>query len=590
MNKTTIMNNVVPKETLRPIQQNVLNILSNHLKQSFGPMGSNSVIKKENALNVYTKDGHTILKNIYFHGIIEQSIKDDIESITRHIVTTVGDGTTSAVMLSALIFDAINRVTEENDVPPTHVLDMFKKAIDNICSRIRKASKECDLKDIYDICMISTNGNEFISKTIADIYEEAGMEVFIDVLAAIDENTTVKTYDGMSINTGFADSAFITDTKKNEAVVDNPRIYFFRDPIDTKEMAMLFDAIISKNIMTPYNKERAGKTDEQIIPTVIVAPKLSRDMSSLMNSITEFMGRMPAGQKLPLLVITDYHQAEEIEDICLLTGGKFIKKYIDPAIMEQDIERGDCPTPDTIQDFCGYCDQVVSGSFKSSFINPTNMKDENGEYTYTYTNLLNFLETELSRARENGEDAHVVGTMKRRIHALKSNLVELSVGGISASDRDALRDLVEDAVLNCRSAALNGVGFGANFMAYKASCDCLASALSKIASNTETEAELLDRKIEKEIYSLIFGAYGNISKTLYSTCTGTEDEADKIAAESIENGCPYNIRTKKFDSKVKSSIESDIIVLETVSKIIGLMATCNQFIVPSPMHNVYVDD
>ena len=175
MNKTTIMNNVVPKETLRPIQQNVLNILSDHLKQSFGPMGSNSVIKKENALNVYTKDGHTILKNIYFHGIIEQSIKDDIESITRHIVTTVGDGTTSAVMLSALIFDAINRVTEENNVPPAHVLDMFKKAIDNIVYYIKKDSKECTLEDIYDICMISTNGNEFISQTITDIYKESGM-------------------------------------------------------------------------------------------------------------------------------------------------------------------------------------------------------------------------------------------------------------------------------------------------------------------------------------------------------------------------------------------------------------------------------
>ena len=589
MNKTTIMNNVVPKETLRPIQQNVLNILSDHLKQSFGPMGSNSVIKKENALNVYTKDGHTILKNIYFHGIIEQSIKDDIESITRHIVTTVGDGTTSAVMLSALIFDAINRVTEENNVPPAHVLDMFKKAIDNIVYNIKEDSKECTLDDIYDICMISTNGNEFISETIRDIYKESGMEVFIDVLAAIDENTTVKTYDGMSINTGFADSAFITDAKKNEAVVDNPRIYFFRDPIDTKEMAMLFDAIISKNIMTPYNKMQKGIADDEVIPTVIVAPKLSRDMSYLMNSITEFMGRMPAGQKLPLLVVTDYHQTEEIEDICLLTGGKFIKKYIDPAIMEQDIERGDCPTPDTIQDFCGYCDTVVSGSFKTSFINPMNMKDENGEYTNTYTNLLNFLETELARARENGEDAHVVGTMKRRIHALKSNLVELSVGGISASDRDALRDLVEDAVLNCRSAALNGVGYGANFMAYNSSFKGLTSVLADAPSDDETEDELLEHKIEREIYSLIFGAYGKISMTLYSTCTANIDDADAISAKSLEVGCPYNIRTKEYDGKVKSSIESDIIILETVSKIIGLMATCNQFIVPSPMHNVYVD-
>ena len=47
MNKTTIMNNVVPHETIRKIQQDVLDKLSMILKQSFGPMGSNTVIKKE---------------------------------------------------------------------------------------------------------------------------------------------------------------------------------------------------------------------------------------------------------------------------------------------------------------------------------------------------------------------------------------------------------------------------------------------------------------------------------------------------------------------------------------------------------------
>ena len=57
----------------------------------------------------------------------------------------------------------------------------------------------------------------------------------------------------------------------------------------------------------------------------------------------------------------------------------------------------------------------------------------------------------------------------------------------------------------------------------------------------------------------------------------------------MNNGMPMNIRTEEFDGKVKSSIKSDIMVLETVGKIIGLMATCNQFVVPSPMHNVYVD-
>ena len=55
------------------------------------------------------------------------------------------------------------------------------------------------------------------------------------------------------------------------------------------------------------------------------------------------------------------------------------------------------------------------------------------------------------------------------------------------------------------------------------------------------------------------------------------------------HGVLYNIREKRWDDNVKSSIMSDVVILETVSKIIGMMATCNQFIVPTAAHNIYVD-
>lgn len=591
MNKTTIMNNVVSKETLRPIQQNVLDILSNVLKQSFGPMGSNTILKKEKALNIYTKDGHTILKNIYFHGIIEQSIKDDIESITRHIVTTVGDGTTSSVLMSALIFKIISDLDQNRNIAPAELLKAFNEVVEKITSKIESNKKDCTPEDIYDIAMISTNGNEFVAKTLCDIYDEHGMEVFIDVLAGSDTTTAVKAYDGMTLNTGFKDPCFITNPAKNECVVDNPSVYFFKDPIDTKEMAMLFDAILSKNIVGPYNEMiqsyQTGKAPEHHMrPTVIVAPKISQDLSSLIKKIVAMMTQQDSGEKLPLLLITDYHQDYEVDDICLMCGGKFIHKYIDAAIMQQDIERGDCPTPDTIQDFCGYCDSVSSTSFKTSFVNPADMKDENGEYTATYKMLLSFVETELSKAKADGEDVTYTGKLKRRIHALKSNLVELTIGGITQADRDSLRDLVEDAVLNTRSAAMNGWGYGANFMGLQASCDILAEYI-KIMANSE-EVNIND-DIHAVIASAIYKAFYEISQQLYMTLYPDEQEAKNIVAESMNHGMPMNIRTEDWDGSVKSSIKSDIMVLETVGKIVGLMATCNQFVVPSPMHNVYVD-
>lgn len=579
MNKTTSITNVVDKQTLNKIQNEVLQKLSGILSNSFGPMGSNTCIKKENAFNIYTKDGHTILKNIYFHGIIEQSIKDDVETITRHIVKTVGDGTTSAVMLAAEMYESIMDISSNYDIPPVEMLNHFKKVIHTVCEDIKAAGHEATLEDIYDICMISTNGNDFISKTISDIYSEYGMEVFIDVSASTDTDTIVKSYDGMTLNTGFANPCYVNNNK-NEAVIDNPRIYFFQHPIDTKEMAVLFDTIITKNIIQPYsamvNSNPGNKTVGSMIPTVIITPKLSQDLSAIMSSVVNLMAQQEKATKLPLLIIEGYHQTDEVADICLLCNGKGIHKYIDPDILKHDIETGEAPTPDTIQDFCGFCDQVVATNSKTSFINPADMHTENGEFTMVYKNLLDYLETGLKNAKENGEDARVIGGFKRRIHALRSNLVELIIGGISQSDRDALRDLVEDAVLNCRSAAANGVGYGANFMALK--------ALDKYDAIHDAS------DIESEIADSLYDGYSYIISALYENCSYWKDlTSTDITKDLLISGCPWNIRTGEFDGKVKSSIESDIVILNTVSEIIGLMATCNQFIVPSPMHNVYVD-
>ena len=108
------------------------------------------------------------------------------------------------------------------------------------------------------------------------------------------------------------------------------------------------------------------------------------------------------------------------------------------------------------------------------------------------------------------------------------------------------------------------------------------SAIRRFRSHTDN--------MTKDIVDSLKVGYEYIIGKLYeNTSFGYNKTNEEICDTLIEYGCPFNIRTQSFDGIVSSSIESDIIILETVSKIIGLMATCNQFIVPSPMHNVYVD-
>lgn len=578
--KTLIMNNVIPKEKLREIQENTLNELADILSNSFGPNGSNACIKKENALSRYSKDGHTIIGSLHYNGIIEQSIKDDIESITRHIVKTVGDGTTSAVILSSLIFKCIKDVEDSGSYKPVEIVTALEKVVSDLKKKIKSTAREITDKDIYDITMISTNGNVDIANMLVDIYNEFGKTVFIDVSPSTGEEMVIKSYNGMTLNTGYDDACFVTDATKNISEVDKPEVYFFEDPIDTREIGVYLDSIISHNFITPANAQNW----DAIRPTVIFAPKISRDMSSTMNSLISTMASMPVENRLPICIITDLHETEQLKDLAKLCGARMIHKYIDKGVYEADVAAGRAPTPETIFNFAGRCDKVIAYSSKTTFIRPALMYKEDGSYSEMYNNLHAFLKSEIIRETADGGDARTIGTLKRRLHSLEANMVELFVGGITQADRDSLRDLVEDAVLNLRSAAENGVGYAANMSA--------VIAISSVDISKYND-------LERSIFTAIAEAYEALvcrlyEVTEYARCIKNEGSTNadlyaNIVNNAIKDGLIYNIREEKWSDNVVTSIMSDVTILDTVSRIIGIMATCNQFILPTAMHNVYMD-
>ena len=108
--------------------------------------------------------------------------------------------------------------------------------------------------------------------------------------------------------------------------------------------------------------------------------------------------------------------------------------------------------------------KVVVDALTTRIIGPKMMYEDDGKtYTEFFNNYIQQLQTTLDKYEETKEELVKIGNLKRRINILKANMVDLYVGGIGVADRDALRDSVEDAVLNCRSAAKEGVGHAANF-------------------------------------------------------------------------------------------------------------------------------
>lgn len=575
--------NIVPKESLRKVQLNTLEILASVLSQTAGPRGSNTQLIHGQRNNEYTKDGHNVLSEIKFYRPLENAIQSEMKEVTRYIVKTVGDGTTSAVLLSNEIFKAM--CNAETSISAYSIMRLFKEIVDDMIAEIRSNKRECTLDDIYDISMIATNGNTEVASSIRKIYEQFGMEVFIDVGISNTTEHLVKAYDGLTLEVGYPTPAYInssgTDQESGKASVRNPRIYAFEDPVDTPEMMTFLDAILSKNIFEPMITQ-----NYDYVPTVILAPSISRDankvLSDLEKTLYGFDQSNASDQKPPVLIITNANiNHEQFNDIIMLCGIPTIRKYIDPDIQQKDIDNGDAPTPENVNEWYGSADLVEADTTNTKFVNPKCMFeiDENGNRTYSsvYNGLINYISQELDVAYKNNEDANVTGKLKRRLNSLKTNLVEYLIGGITVTDRDSIRDLVEDAVLNCRSAAKNGVGYGANFEAFK--------VISRMFNDLHLD-KLSDRG---QIISAIHNAYWSVLDNLYSTIETDADAVDTMINTSLKKDMPFNLATMQYDGKVLCSIETDVAILQAISKVVMVMFTANQSLLESPMNNVYLN-
>ena len=195
------------------------------------------------------------------------------------------------------------------------------------------------------------------------------------------------------------------------------------------------------------------------------------------------------------------------------------------------------------------------------------MFNEDGSYSDEYNFIIKYLETQIQKAKNENAGITEIASLKRRLNSFKGSMVDFLVGGITLSDKVNIKASLEDAVLNCRSAVKDGVGYGANFMALS------------VLTEMKQDSESMD-----PIVNILYDAYVDIYRILYG------DQYQDVVNGSIEEGCPLNIRTNEYDGKVLSSIRSDVAILETINKILTLMFTCNQYLVQATVYNVYCAD
>ena len=589
------VSNIVPKNVLREVQLETIERIANALANSYGPSGSTTLIRKGDdvkgsGVTAYTKDGHSILGAIKFNKPIEMSILDDLKDITRNTVKTVGDGTTSAVILSYEIFRALNEIISDHaNFTEKAVVAELQKVVKDITIIIENSKQKPTIDKIYQIALTSTDGNEEVANSIREIYEQFGLGVYIDVGISNTTNHMVKTYEGLTIDGGYFNPCFINRAKDAVSELQNPNIYIFEDPIDNNYTLNLCYKIVEQNLIAPLTKyntlvqqgnqaEADAVIANELKATAIITPTFGRDIRSQMDSIIDMMSSSKIEQRAPLTIITGMTDVDRLADLAAMTGAKTIKKYVDPEVQKSDVEKGIAPTLDNVAtEFGGKAELLVADTKTTKVINPELMFDidEEGKRVFSseYNNLLASLEAQLAQLDTVKESATEVNVLRRRIQSLKCNMVDYLIGGVSYTDRDALKDAVEDAVLNCRSAAKEGIGYAANFEGLRA-----AHEVAEVTSNLSP--------IREAVSNAVYKAYANTVARIYVDYMAVEDiEQDDLIKTLIERNKPIDVTGN--DREVLSSIKTDPTTLQAIVDIVGLMFKTNQFLCPIPDMNTY---
>ena len=405
------------------------NKVADSVKTTLGPMGKNVII----ALNKYgdskiTKDGVSVAKEIFLEDKYENLGAQLIKKVSAKCATDAGDGTTTSTVLA----QAFLNYAFENYKAIKNVHD-FKKGMESCCEKVVEYLKSVStpvktLDDIYNVAMISSNGDTEISGLIRQCYEKLGLN---DIVVKLDSSSYflkswVEIAEGFQYDKGLPSPYLVTDYQKMEASYKDAYVLFFDGIIQSFESIAPYLEYAIRNNKLPLAivaHEFQGNTLNQI-----VANKLQKNYSFVAIESPGYGGR----RKLLL------------EDLAVMTGGTVISD-----------EKGNTD-PSNVGNCFGRVSSLTSNQYTTLF--QFGYGDEN-EILFRIQSINESLDKNMEFDRQ---------LAKERISNLTSGMAVFHVGASTELEIKETYDRVEDACWAVKSAIQEGICTGEGLSLLKA--------------------------------------------------------------------------------------------------------------------------
>ncbi|MDR1458335.1 MAG: chaperonin GroEL [Puniceicoccales bacterium] len=496
-----------------------VSILAKAVKITLGPKGRNVLIDKKFGAPTITKDGVTVAKEIELKDPFENIGAQMVKEVASKTSDNAGDGTTTATVLAEAIFrEGLRNVA--SGANPIFLKRGIDKAVEAVVAELAKTSKKVnETGEIRQVATVSANWDEEIGKIIAEAMEKVGKDGTITVEEAKSIETTLEVVEGMQFDKGYLSPYFVTNPDSMECSLDNAHILIYE-----KKISSLNDLLPLLQTVA-----QSGK------PLMIISEDVDGEALAALV-VNKLRGTLHVcAVKAP--GFGDRRKAM-LEDIAILTGGKFISE--DLGIKLESVKVEDLGRAKRIN-VSKEATTIVEGAGERLAI-----------------------DSRVKQIRYQIEEAtsdYDKEKLQERLAKLAGGVAVISVGAATEPEMKEKKDRVDDALHATRAAVEEGISAGGS-VALLRSAYVIGNL--NLSGDEAIGASIVQRAIEAPLRQLCenAGVEGSLIVNEVKSKTGSQG---------------YNVATGKFEDLIAAGVVDPTKVnraaLQNAASVAGLLLT-----------------
>ncbi len=515
-----------------------IDTLANSVKITLGPKGRLVAIGKSYGSPQVTKDGVTVAKEIELEDPIENVGAALIKEAAVKTADLAGDGTTTATILAqAIIDEGVKNVAAGTN--PMSIKRGIDKAVELVVKNLKEQAKSIkSTEEIIQVATVSANNDNEIGTLIGQVMEKVGKDGVITVEESRTIENEIEFVEGMNFDRGYVSPYFVTDTERQEAILEDPYILLADVKISAiKELLPIIEKIV-----------QSGKKEFLIIAEDLEGEALATLVVNKLRGIINVAAVKAPG-------FGDRKKAM-LEDIAILTGGNLISEEIGRKLENTEIED------------LGKCRRVVITKDDTTII------DGAGTKTVIEDRVAN-----LRKQIEEVTSDYDKEKLQERVAKFVGGVAVLKVGAATEVELKEKKDRIEDALAATRAAVEEGIVAGGGVALVDAKI-YLNSAegkkgIEKLSVDEKIGVDIVKRALQAPAIQIIDNA-GN-----------PDVSGQALVSTSVGNGKGYNVFTGEDQlDMIKAGIIDPVkvtrLAIENAASVASMYLTIDAVIVDLP--------